>query len=65
MVSCDTCISGSSGYLTANHLEICWGDQRSSSLASTTSRRGWQRANLAILGRLAWRSALRSAAHAR
>src|SRR5664280_2691307 len=51
MVSWLTRISGSSGNAPGNQSAICWGDQRFSSLASTTRRSLEQAASLAGLGR--------------
>ena len=50
MVSCDTCISGSFGYCSANHPEICCGDHRASSLRSTTRREPPAPGELRLLG---------------
>jgi hypothetical protein len=65
MVSCDTRISGSFGYSSANHPEICCGDHRASSLRSTTLRRRRHCTSFARLGRNARRCAPRSAGNAR
>ena len=65
MVSCDTCISGLSGYSRANHAEICSGDHLASSVRSTTPRRRRHWASLDLLGRNARRQAARSATRAR
>jgi hypothetical protein len=65
MVSCDTRISGSSGYSSDGQPAICSGDQRSSSFSSTTARNRRQRASFSIFGRRIRRNAARSARHAR
>lgn len=53
------------GKRPASQLEMCWGDQRNSSFASTTARSRQHVASFDALGRRARRRAARSARHAR
>jgi hypothetical protein len=65
MVSWDICMSGSWAYSTFRKAEICCGDQRSWSLASTSARSRGRSASLLALGRRLRRRAACSASAAR
>src|ERR1700686_43745 len=65
MVSCDTCIHGSWAYSSLRKAEICSGDQRRLSPASTSARSRRWRLSLLDLGRHPRRRAASSASAAR
>ena len=65
MVSCDTCILGSWAYSSLRKAEICSGDQRRLSPASTSARSRRWRLSLLDLGRHPRRRAASSASAAR